>query len=124
MCFPVNFAKFLRASFKNNSLTSMAGNSQLFDQSFHVTKDSSLCIDLILLIFMINASSISTLGVELLLFVKCHHLLACGEISFNIPVPPPYIKKSWVTKIPKYTEFSVLLLQSVTKYLRLTLVFM
>ena len=65
MCFPVHFAKFLRASFKNNSLTSVAGNSQLIDQSFHVTKDSSLCIDLILLIFMIN-----TLGVELLLLFE------------------------------------------------------
>ena len=63
-------------------LTSSAGYSQLIDQPSHITKESSSCIDLIF-----------TSRVELSLYQKFHHNLIHGKISFNVPLPPPYIRE-------------------------------
>ena len=71
-------------------LTSSAGYSQLIDQPSHITKESSSCIDLI---FISNPSFISASGVELSLYQKFHHKLIYGKISFNVPLPPPYIRE-------------------------------
>ena len=64
--------------------------SQLIDQTTHITKESSSCIDLI---FTSNPSFISASGVELSLYEKCHHNLIYGKINFNVPLPPPYIRE-------------------------------
>ena len=71
-------------------LTSSAGYSQLIDQPSHITKESSSCIDLI---FISNPSVISASRVELSLYQKFHHNLIHGKISFNVPLPPPYIRE-------------------------------
>ena len=79
-------------------LTSSAGYSQLIDQSTHITKESSSCIDLI---FTSNPSFISASGVELSLYEKCRHNLIYGKINFNVPLPPPYIREVWDYKNAK-----------------------
>ena len=81
-----------------HSLKSTAGRSQLIDQPTHTTKDSSSCIDLI---FTSNHSFISSSGVEVSLFEKCHHHLIYGKINFNVPLPPPYIREVWDYKKAK-----------------------
>ena len=57
-------------------LTSSAGYSQLIDQPTHITKESSYCINLI---FTSSPSFISTSGVELSLYEKCHENLIYGK---------------------------------------------
>ena len=57
-------------------LTSSAGYSQLIDQPTHITKESSYCINLI---FTSSPSFISTSGVELSLYEKCHQNLIYGK---------------------------------------------
>ena len=57
---------------KISFLTFSAGYSQLIDQSTHITKESSSCIDLI---FTSNPSFISASGVRLSLYEKYHHNL-------------------------------------------------
>ena len=79
-------------------LTSSASYSQLIDQSTHITKESSSCIDLI---FTSNPSFVSASGVELSLYEKFHHNLIYGKINFNVPLPPPYIPEVWNYKNAK-----------------------
>ena len=73
-------------------LTSSVGYSQLIDQPTYITKESSSCIDLILIS---NPSFTSASRVELSLYEKCHHDLIYGKINFNVPLPPLYIREVW-----------------------------
>ena len=67
-------------------------HSQLIDQTTHITKESSSCIDLI---FTSNPSFISASGVELSLYEKFDHNLIYRKINFNVPLPPPYLRELW-----------------------------
>ena len=77
---------------KINSLSSVCGYSQIINQATRITKESSICIDLI---FTISSNLISNTAVELSLFQKCHHSLIYGVIDFKVPLPPPYMREVW-----------------------------
>ena len=73
-----------------NIITCAAGYSQLINQPTHITKDKEFCID-----FTSNPNLISSSGVELSLFEKCHRNIVWGKIGFKIPIPPPYMREVW-----------------------------
>ena len=79
-------------------VTSSAGYSQLNDQPTHITKEFFSCRNLV---FTSTPSFISASGVELSLYEKHHRNLIFRKINFNIPFPPPYIRKVWDYKNAK-----------------------
>ena len=68
-----------------NSLTSMAGCTQLIDKPTHFFSGGCSCIDLI---FCNKPELISEYGIDHSLFQTCHHNLIFGKINAKIPVPP------------------------------------
>ena len=74
-----------------SALPSSAGYSQLIDQSTHITKESSSCIDLI---FTSNPSFINASGIELSLYEKWHHNLIYGKINLNVPLLLPFSREN------------------------------
>lgn len=67
-----------------------AGYNQIIDQSTHITKVSSSCINLI---FSTDPNLIKESGVEMSLFNKYHHNVIFVKLCFKIPLPPPYFRK-------------------------------
>ena len=72
--------------------TVTAGYSQLINKATHYVTGSSTCIDFI---FTYNTNLITYFGVDPTLNRACHHNLIFGEISFNIPLPPPFYRDTW-----------------------------
>ena len=66
--------------YTNNRLTS------------HVVNSSMPCIDLI---FCTNLNIISKHGVDVSIFVKCHHDIIYGRINIHGPLPPIYVCEVW-----------------------------
>ena len=66
-----------------NITTRVAGYSQLINRPTHKTKDSLSCIDL------------SSSGVEMSLFEKCHNDIVYDKTDFKISIPPPYMREVW-----------------------------
>ena len=72
-----------------NSLTSACGYSQLINKPTHITKESSLCIDLI---FATSPNLIRETEVDLSIIDKCHHNLIYCIIVFNVPLVPSCLR--------------------------------
>ena len=75
-----------------DSLTLSAGYNQIIDKPTHVINTSMSCIDLI---FCTNQSVISSHGVDVSIFDKCHHNIIYGKINIRVPLPPAYVREVW-----------------------------
>ena len=72
-----------------DTITSIAGYSQINDKSSHFTNNLSSCIDLI---FTFNPSITVDLGIGKSLCSSCHHDIIYGKINFRVPLPPPHFR--------------------------------
>ena len=50
------------------------------------------CIDLL---FFTNENTISSYGVDVSVYDKCHHNIIFGKIKIRLPFPPIYIRDVW-----------------------------
>ena len=50
------------------------------------------CIDLL---FCTNQNTISSYGVDVSIYDKCHHNIVFGKIKIRVPFPPVYIRDVW-----------------------------
>ena len=76
----------------HGTLTSSAGYKQIINKPNHTVNNSSSCIDLM---FCSNLNVISSYGVHLSVFEKCHHKIIFGKISIRILLPPSYVREVW-----------------------------
>ena len=75
-----------------DTLTSSAGYKQIINKPAHIVNNSSSCIDLI---FCNNLNLLSSYGVDLSLFQKCHHNIIFGKTNIRILLPPNYVREVW-----------------------------
>ena len=75
-----------------DSLTSLAGYSQVIDKPTHIVNDVLSCNDLI---FCKNTKVISKHRVDVSIFEKCLHNIIFGKIDIHIPLSPAYVHKVW-----------------------------
>ena len=73
------------------NITSTAGYNQVINKATHFTNLSSSYIDLI---FASNTSYLTT-GIEQSIYDKCHNNIIYGKLNFDLPLPPPYYRKTW-----------------------------
>ena len=74
------------------SLTSSNNFSQLINESTHIQRISSSCIDLI---FTDRPNLAVTSGVHASLHPNCHHQVVHTSFNLNISYPPPYQRLMW-----------------------------
>ena len=75
-----------------DTLTSSAGYKKIINKPTRIVNNTSSCIDLI---FCYNFNLLSSYGVDLSLFEKCHHNFIFGKVNIQIPHPPGYVREVW-----------------------------
>ena len=75
-----------------DSLILSAGYKQIIDKPTHIVNNSISCIGLL---FCTNRNTISSYGVDVSIFDKCHHNIIFGKANIRVPLPPVYISEVW-----------------------------
>ena len=65
---------------------------KIINKPTHIGNNTSSCTDLI---FCYNFNLLSSYGVDLSLFEKCHHNSIFGKVNIRIPHPPGYVCEVW-----------------------------
>ena len=68
----------------------------MIDKPTHYINESSSYIDLI---FCSNVNLTKNCGVEKSLYKTCHRNIICKTLNFNISLPPPYFRETWIIKM-------------------------
>ena len=92
-----------------DTLTLMAGYTQLIDKPTHLFSGGCSCIDLI---FCNKPELISEYGIDHSLFQTCHHNLIFGKINTKIPVPQLIVERFGTIKMQMLKVYSNLFLVS------------
>ena len=75
-----------------DTFTTTSGYTQMIGQPTHIINDKTSCIDLL---FTTNSKLLCDVGVEQIIYNKCHYNIIYGLLNFNITLAPPYYREVW-----------------------------